>query len=696
MNTIVIEQRGAIAVLRLDNPPVNALSAPLREALSEALNRAAADERVHAIVLVGSERAFSAGGDIREFGRADATRFPMVHDLTAQLDTIRKPLLAAMSGYALGGGLELALGCHYRVADANARMGTPEVKLGVVPSAGGTQRLPRIVRVADALDLLLSGSEIDAGKAREIGLVDEIAVGDVLDAAVAFAERIIAEGRGIRRARDQTPQGHDVKGFFATRRADILKTSRGAETPGVILDCVEAAVTLPFEEGQRLAERGWRARIDSVEARALRHLFLAEREAAKIPGLAPDLALRPIRQAAVIGAGTMGGGIAMNFANAGIPVTVIDAKPEALERGLALIRRNYATTVSKGGLAQAEMDRRMALIKGSLSIADAGPADVLIEAVFERMPLKLDIFRELDRVARPGAILASNTSTLNIDRMADVTRRPQDVIGMHFFAPANVMKLLEVIRGARTADDVLATVMALGKTIGKVAIVSGVCEGFIGNRMLAANRLQIQFMIDEGATPWQVDAALRRFGMAQGPFQVQDQSGLDISWDLRKAKAAAGVPHVAWPAADRLCEAGRFGQKAGKGWYRYEPGSRVPIPDPEVELILDECRRASGLPRREISDEEIVERAQLALANEGARILEEGIALRASDLDVAYANGYGFPRHRGGPMFHADTLGLAYVLERIEHYARGYRGERWKPAPLLARLAAEGRRFAEA
>ncbi len=688
--------RDGIAVISMNNPPVNGLGNALRAGLMETLKRAEADPAVKAVVIIGSPRAFSGGADIREFGKPREK--PDLPDVNDQQDSMDKPLVAAIGGFALGGGLELALGCHYRVAAPRSQLGLPEVKLGILPGSGGTQRLPRVIPMAEAVRMMTTGSPIPAEKAKELGLVDEIAQGDLLEFALSFTKKIISEGKGPKRIRDQKAKLEgDPKAFFAKVREQVAKESRGYPAPLAIVDCAEAAATRPFDEGRKVERDGFARLVQTDESKALRHMFFAERQTAKISDVPEDTATREVKTAAIIGAGTMGGGIAMNFANVGIPVTLVDMSEEALERGINNIRKNYAATVSKGRLKQEEMDQRMSLIKGSTNLSDSREADIVIEAVFERLDVKQDIFRKLDALAKPGAILATNTSTLDVDKIAAATARPQSVVGTHFFSPANVMRLLEVVRGKETAKDVLATTMKLGKTLKKVAVVSGVCDGFIGNRMLEKYGQQSLFLLDEGASPQQVDAALTRWGMAMGPFAMYDMAGNDIGWEIRKRRYRERPDFVYSKIADRICEQGRFGQKTGKGFYKYDrqggANARRPIPDPEVDKIIHEYRTQVQVKARQISDEEIVERCIYALVNEGAQILEEGIAQRASDIDMVYLTGYGFPPFRGGPMFYADTVGLNNVLAAIQRFQKGYQGAQWKPAPLLVKLAREGKRF---
>ena len=682
--------RDGVAVITLDNPPVNGLSNPLRAAIMQHLKAADADPAVKAVVITGSAKAFCGGADIREF---NAPRLkPDLPEINDQQDAMTKPLVAAIGGFALGGGLELALACHYRVAAPKAQLGLPEVKLGILPGSGGTQRLPRVVPMAEAVRMMTTGNPIPSEKAKELGLVDEIAQGELLESAIRFARSKV--GTPLPRIRDRTARlDGDPKAFFAEVRTQVAKESKGYPAPLLIVECAEAAVTRPFDEGRRLERANFDKLVSGPESKALRHMFFAERQTSKIPDVPEDTPVREVASAAVVGAGTMGGGIAMSFANAGIPVTLVDMTQDALNRGINLIRKNYSATVEKGRLAQSDMDKRMGLIRGSANLGDVANADIVIEAVFERMDVKQDLFRKLDAIVKQGAILATNTSTLDVDQIAAATARAADVVGTHFFSPANVMRLLEVVRGKRTAKDVLATTMKLGKRLKKVAVVSGVCDGFIGNRMLEKYTQQAYFLLDEGASPEQVDGALQRWGMAMGPFTMYDMAGNDIGWEIRKRRYKERPDFVYSRLPDRVCELGRFGQKTGKGFYKYEPGSRRPLPDPEVQDIIEKYRSEIGVKARQISDEEIVERCMYALANEGARILEEGIALRASDIDMVYLTGYGFPPYRGGPMFYADSVGLQKVLQAIEKFQKGYQGAQWQPAPLLVRLANAGKRF---
>ena len=686
--------RDGIAVIVMNNPPVNGLGSVLRPGIVDGMKKAEADPAVKALVIIGSAKAFSGGADIREFNTPKSSMSPTLPEINDTQDNFKKPMVAAIGGFALGGGLELALGCHYRVAAPKTLLGLPEVKLGILPGSGGTQRLPRVVGATEAVKMMTTGNPVPAEKGLQVGLVDEVVQGDLLEGAIAFAKKLVAEGKGPRRIRDLTVKvDGDPKAFFEAARAEVGKASRGYPAPLEIVACVEAAVNLPFDDGRKEERRRFAGLVEGNESKALRHMFFAERQTSKIPDVPEGTPTRKIEKAAVIGAGTMGGGITMSLVNVGIPVTIIEMKQDALDRGLATIKKNYASTVSKGRLKQEEMDKRMALITPALSIEAGKDADIILEAVFERMDVKQEIFRKLDAVMKPGAILASNTSTLDVDAIAAVTKRPQDVIGTHFFSPANVMRLLEVVRGKATGKDVLATTMALGKKIKKVPVVSGVCDGFIGNRMIEKYGQQSLFLLDEGCSPQQVDAAVQKWGMAMGPLTMGDMAGLDIGWEIRKRRYIERPNFLYSKVGDKVAELGRFGQKTGKGWYLYEAGNRKPIPDPLVDTIVADYRKANNIPTRSISDEEIVERLIYSLVNEAAYILEEGIALRASDIDMVYLTGYGFPPYRGGPMFYADTVGLPKVLAAIEGFQKGYMGEVWKPAPLLVQLAKDGKKF---
>jgi 3-hydroxyacyl-CoA dehydrogenase len=684
---------GDVALITLDNPPVNGLGHTLRSAVAAGIRAAQSDSAVKAIVITGAGNAFSAGADIREFNTPKATAEPSLRTVIETAEASAKPVVAAINGTCFGGGLELALGCHYRVAKADAQLALPEVKLGLIPGAGGTQRLPRAVGLDIAVNMITTGYPVAAAKLKDTKLIDEIIEGDFLQGSTAFARN--AAIHALPRIRDIRIDAPNAKAFLESSRKLVTASARGLAAPMKCIDAIEASVTQPFDQGIDTERAIFMQLIESSESKALRHAFFGERAASKIPDVPAETPLRDVKSVAVIGAGTMGGGIAMNFLNAGIPVTLLEMKQEALDKGLATIRRNYEASVKRGKVAPDKVEKNMALLEATLSYADIASADLVIEAVFEEMGVKEGVFRKLDEVMKPGAILATNTSTLDVDKIAGFTKRPQDVVGLHFFSPANVMKLLEVVRGAKTSKDVLATVMQVARKIRKTAVVSGVCDGFIGNRMLERYQRQCFYLLEEGATPQQVDRALEKFGMAMGLFRVGDLAGNDISWAVRKRRYLEN-PEVPYSKiADRLCELGRFGQKTGAGWYRYEPGKRDPIPDPAVEDIITAYRKEMGIVPRAISDEEIVERCVYALANEGARIVDEGIAARPSDVDMVYLTGYGFPLARGGPMFYADTVGLPKVVQSMKRFAANRHGDPafWEPAPLLSKLAAEGKTF---
>jgi 3-hydroxyacyl-CoA dehydrogenase len=695
---VMVTRDGDVGVLTVNNPPVNALSPGVPEGIVAGVEAFQKDPTIKAIVLIGGGRTFIAGADIKEFGKITSGQKRSdigLQTLLLALEDCPKPVIAAIHGTAFGGGLETAMACHYRVAVAAAQVGQPEVKLGLIPGAGGTQRLPRLAGVAKAAEMCAGGEPVKAADALQAGILDRVVDGDLLQGAVAFAREVAA--RPPRRTRDQTDKLGDRAAALQALQAvgdAVRKRARGLMAPGKALDAIEAAVTLPFADGCRREAELFRECLFSDQSKGLIHVFFAERAVAKVPGLPRDVTALPIRRAAVVGAGTMGGGITMAYANAGIPVLLKEIDQPALDRGLATIRKNYAGSVQKGRLSQQQMDQRLALIKPTLTFDGFGDVDIVVEAVFEGMELKKQVFAELDRVTRPDAVLASNTSTLDIDAIASATSRPQQVIGHHFFSPANVMRLLEIVRGQRSSPAVIATSMGLAKTLGKIGVLVGNCRGFVGNRMFHPYQREAQFLLEEGATVEQVDAALTDFGMAMGPLAVGDLAGLDVGWRIRKEyrhlePAGQRVPLV----ADRLCEMGRYGQKTGAGWYRYPEGSRAPVADPEVQRLIEEAARGAGLARRTITPEEIVERTVYALVNEGARILEEGIALRASDIDVVYVHGYGFPAYRGGPMGYADTVGLKQVYHRVRQFEEQH-GELWAPAPLLRRLAEDGKTFA--
>ncbi|CAD5106765.1 3-hydroxyacyl-CoA dehydrogenase NAD-binding domain-containing protein [Zestomonas carbonaria] len=692
--SVLFERRGNLALVTVNNPPVNALGQSVREGLLEAFRAAEADAQVEAVVLLCTGSTFMAGADIKEFGKPPQA--PSLPEVVNAIEACAKPSVAVIHGSALGGGLEVALACHYRIARNDARVGLPEVKLGLLPGAGGTQRLPRLAGVAKALEMIVGGAPISATEAQRHGILDELFDGDLLAAGSAFAQRLLAEGRGVRRSGEQpVADAGEAAALLDAKRAEIHQRMPGLFSPLRCVAALEAAVQLPLAEGLERERELFRECLASPQRAALVHAFFAERQAGKVVGLAADTPTRAIASAAVIGGGTMGVGIALCFANAGIPVKLLEIDQTALERALQRARDTYAASVKRGSLSEADMARRLALLDGVTDYAALAEADVVVEAVFENLEVKRQVFERLDAVCKPGAILASNTSSLDLDAIAAFTARPQDVVGLHFFSPANVMRLLEVVRGAQTSDTVLATAMALGKRLKKVAVVVGVCDGFVGNRMVFQYGRESEFLLEEGATPEQVDGALRAFGMAMGPCAMRDLSGLDIGLAIRNRQRQSLPPQFPLPRVlDKLCEAGLLGQKSGAGFYRYPEGSRTPQPNPALAPLLEAASRERGIARRSLDDRYIVERCLFALVNEGAKILEEGIAQRASDIDLIYLNGYGFPAHRGGPMFHADQLGLDKVLARIREFHAEH-GAWWQPAPLLERLAAEGRQFSD-
>jgi 3-hydroxyacyl-CoA dehydrogenase len=694
-NKAGLEVKGGIAILKFDNPPVNSLGLELRQAIVDGIERANADPAVEAIILIGSGAGFSGGADIREFGTPKAGTQPHLLTVIHTVEYSDKPVIAAIGGVCMGGGLELALGCHYRVASAGAKIALPEVKLGLLPGAGGTQRLPRLLGAEAAVNMIASGATVASEKLRATPLFDAFTDGDLLEAATAFARRVIGEKLGVKRVRDIKAVMPNHEAFFQFARNTAKAAAGRYPAPVACVEAVAAAFDRPFDAGMKRERELFSALMLSPESAALRHLFQAERAASHILDVPADTPTRPIRKVGVIGAGTMGGGISMTLINAGIPVVLLEMTQEALDKGLSTMRRNYGGALKKGTLTEAALDQRMALVTPTLDYALLKDVDLVIEAVFESMEVKKTVFEKLDQVVQQGAILASNTSALNLDQIAQFTKRPSDVIGLHFFSPANVMRLLEIVRGAKTAKDVLATAMQLAKKIGKVAVVSGVCDGFIGNRMVARYGAAASDLIMAGALPNQVDKALEDFGMAMGPFRMSDLAGLDIGWAARKRRAAESPGRDLSNPADDLCEAGRFGQKTGAGWYRYEAGSRNAIPDPAVTAIIEKYRKQKGITARKVSNEEIVERCIYALINEGARIVEDGIAQRSSDIDIVYLNGYGFPAWRGGPMFYADQVGLSEVARALKHIAAQPNADKavWTPAPLLVRLGSEGKTF---
>ncbi len=696
---ISLTKDGEVAVITVNNPPVNALSPGVPEGIASAIEAVSKDEDVKAVVLIGSGSTFIAGADIKEFGKVTGgeKKGGSLLPLLLAIEDCPKPTIAAIHGTAFGGGLEVAMAFHYRVAAASAQVGQPEVKLGIIPGAAGTQRLPRLAGVEKAVEMCAFGEPVKAKAAFECGIVDRIVEGDLLAGAVAFAREIIASGVTPQKSRERNDKLGDEQTnapIFAAARDQARKTRRGQTAPVAAIDAVEAATKLSFNEGCKRESELFQQCLFGDQSKALIHVFFGEREVAKIPDVPKGTPTIGINKAAVVGAGTMGGGITMNYANAGIPVLLKETSQEFLDRGLATIRKNYSNSVKKGRFSQEVMDHRMALITPTLTYDGFEEADIVTEAVFEGMDLKKQVFGELDKVCKPGAIIASNTSTLNIDEIASVTSRPEFVIGHHYFSPANVMRLLEIVRGKATSKEVIATSMALSKKLKKVGVLVGNCRGFVGNRMLAPYGREAQFLVEEGAAPQDVDGALYKFGLAMGPIAMGDLAGLDVGWRIRKEYKHLEDPTVRHPlVADRLCEMGRFGQKTGAGWYRYDE-NRKPIPDPEVDKLIEQASAEAGIERRQIGEQEIVERTMYALVNEGAKILEEGYALRAVDIDIIYINGYGFPAWRGGPMWFADTVGVKNVYDRISEF-HAQHGKVWEPAPLLKTLAEQDRTFAD-
>jgi 3-hydroxyacyl-CoA dehydrogenase len=690
------EVEDGIGVITVDNPPVNALGPGVREGIVEALDKGNADPGVKAMVLMGAGRSFIAGADIRQFGKPRPT-LPRLSQTV--LEDSAKPVVAAIHGFALGGGLEHALSSHYRIAVPDAKVGLPEVLIGILPGGGGTQRLPRLIGPKAAMEMIVSGRHVPAEEARKLGIIDEIVKGKDLRAAAIRYAKGIADKRPLPRVRDRTDRLAEAKadpGMFDAMRKSIARKARNQKAPYNCIACVEAAVSQPFEEGLQTERRLFSELENSDEAKALRYAFFAEREVAKIPNAPKDLKPPKVKTAAVIGAGTMGGGIAMCFADSGIPVKVLEATREALDKGLQRVRDNYAVSVKRGSLAQAEMDRRLPLIQPVERYEDIADCDVVIEAVFERVDVKKEVFAKLDAVMKPGALLLTNSSAIDTDIMAGVTRRPQDVAGAHFFAPANVMKLYEVVKGTKTSIETIAGAMQVGRDIGKVSAVAGTCDGFVANRSRAPFVTEMMLMLEEGVLPEQVDKVMVDFGYPMGPFAVSDLSGLDISYDTRKRRAAADPNYRKLHVPDRLVEMGRKGQKTGAGWYRYEKGDRTPHPDEVVKSVIADVAREFGIPQRTFTEEEILRRLLLASVNEACKILEEGKAYRASDIDVMWLHGFGFPRYRGGLMFWADmNVGSKEVLRQIEDWHQRY-GARWKPSDLLREIAAAGGSFREA
>ncbi len=696
MSEVVSYNReGAVGVITVSYPPVNALSHAVRSGLLAALEQGQSDDNAKALLLVCDGRTFVAGADIREFGKP--MQEPGLAEVVAAFENSPKPVVAGIHGTALGGGLELALGCHYRVAVEGAKVGLPEVKLGLLPGAGGTQRLPRLTGAQKALEMITTGDFVDAGEALQLGVVDAVDAGnDAKVIGMKFAEKVISESLPPRRVRDVTERIEADKGsdVFSQFRAGLEKKARGLFSPFKCVDAVEAAFNLPFDEGMKRERELFMECMQSPQRAGLVHTFFAEREVSKVPGLPKDTPVREVNSVGIIGAGTMGGGIAMNFANVGIPVYLLEVKQEALDKGIAIIRRNYENTAKKGRITSAQVAERMALIKPTLAYEDFGDVDLVIEAVFENMDVKKQIFGQLDKVCKQGAILASNTSTLDIDEIASATRRPEDVVGMHFFSPANVMKLLENVRGSKTSDEVKASVMAIAKRIRKVGVLVGNCYGFVGNRMLHQRGAEAVALVNEGASPQQVDKVLTDLGFPMGQFAMSDLAGIDVGYRIREERRKAGED-VAPSWMDKLAEQGRLGQKTQAGVYKYEEGSRKPVVDPEVDELIAEFRREQGIQPRDISDQEILERCMYVMVNEGAKILEEGVAARALDIDITWIYGYGFPAYRGGVMFWADQVGVKTIYDTVKNFEKTLGGAQWKPSALLEKLAGEGKKFGD-
>jgi 3-hydroxyacyl-CoA dehydrogenase len=691
------EVRGSIGLIQINNPPVNALSVNkgVLQGLLDAIKSGDHDPQVNAFLLIGGGKNFSGGADISEFGKPKAPGMATLSDLLDYMDTVTKPIVAALSGPTMGGGFELSLTCHYRLASQETIVGLPEVKLGILPGAGGTQRLPRIIGAEQALELITTGAFISAEKAKSLGIVNEIIDGELLEGSIKWIKRALRSELPVVRVSERSVKtNEDPEAFITKARAVAEKKWRGYPAPLRIVECIDAAINKPFKEGMKIERENIEALIPTDESKSLRHLFFAERQANKVDGISKEVPIARIQSVSVIGAGTMGTGIAMNFLNVGIPVTIIDTNNETLQKGIDTIKKNYLSTVEKGRLSAEDRDRRVALLQGSTALSSVSESDLVVEAVFEEMAVKKAIFLELDSVAKPSAILATNTSTLDVNEIASVTQRPEKVIGLHFFSPANVMQLLEVVRADKTSQEVVATSMSLAKKIKKIPVCVGVCDGFVGNRMIHTYLREAEYLIEEGALPQQVDHAIESFGFAMGPFRMCDLAGLDIGWAIRKRRKSEGLVskrYVSIP--DHLCERGWFGQKTGGGYYTYESGSRVPIVNPEVNAIVENASSEKGITRRSIEANEIVDRLMYALINEGASILAEGVAQRASDIDVIYAAGYGFPRYRGGPMFYAQTIGLANVVEGIKHYSNQAHGEHWQLSPFLSDLAQKNKTF---
>jgi len=688
------ELHGPVAVIALNNPPVNALGIAVREGVAAAVEKAETDDAVKCIVLTGRNRCFCGGADITEFGKP--RKEPSLSVIINRIEACAKSVVVAIHGTAVGGGCEISLGCHYRVGDKSARFGLPEINLGLLPGAGGTQRLPRLIGIAPALDIILGGEYVDADKALALGFLDAVVPGDLVDGAIAFANDLIAAGKGPRRISEMSIAAEGATETLSAYRAKIAKRSRGLIAPQRCIDAVEAAMTLSVADGMKLERKNFDELVQSDQSKAQRHLFFAERQAHKLPGVPKDTALRPIRKAAVIGCGTMGRGIAMSFASAGFPVIVLEQNQDALDGGLAAAKKTYDGSVKRGRISADEAAACMGRFTGTIDYADLADADIVIEAVFEDMEIKKQVFGKLDAVCKPGAILATNTSSLDVNEIAAATDRPADVVGTHFFSPANIMKLMENVRGKATAPDVQATVMKLSKDIGKVGVMVGVCDGFVGNRMLYAYRSQAEFLLEEGALPEQVDRVIYDFGFPMGPFAMSDLAGLDVGYMVRKHRRETQPSNARYAStiADRIYELGRHGQKTGAGWYKYTEGSRTPEPDPEIEKLICTVSEEFGIQRRAVTDQEIFERCIYTHINEGAKILGEGIATRSSDIDLVWVHGYGYPIGRGGPMFFADLTGVDKIYDTMKKL-HDQHGDLLRPAPLLEELAKSGKSFAD-
>lgn len=688
------EIHGAVALVALNNPPVNAMGIAVRTGVMEAVEKAEADGDIKCIVLTGRNRCFCGGADITEFGKP--RQEPSLSVIINRIEASTKPVVVAIHNTAVGGGCEISLGCHYRVGDASARFGLPEIKLGLLPGAGGTQRLPRLIGIAPALDIILGGEYVDAERALELGFLDAIIEGDLIEGAIGFANKLIADGKGPRRVSEMSVATDGAQETLDAYRQKTAKRSRGLIAPARCIDAVEASMNISVPEGMKLERKNFEELVQSDQSKAQRHLFFAERQAHKLPGIDKDTALRPIRKVAVIGCGTMGRGIAMSFAGSGFPVLILEQSRDALDAGFAAAGKDYQSSVKRGRITPEEMTASMARLQGTTDDADLADADIVIEAVFEDMDLKREIFAKLDAVCKPGAILATNTSSLDVDEIAAATSRPADVVGTHFFSPANIMKLMENVRGKATSPEVQATVMKLSKNIGKVGVMVGVCDGFVGNRMLYAYRAQAEYLIEEGALPEQIDRLIYDFGFPMGPCAMGDLAGLDVGYLIRqhRNKTTTSQARYASTVADRIYEMGRFGQKNGKGWYMYQEGSRKPETDPEITSLIEAVSAEKGITRRDISDQEIIERCIYTHINEGAKILEEGIAKRPSDIDLVWVHGYGYPVGRGGPMFHADLIGVDKIYAAIKKLHEAH-PDMPAPAPLLEELATTGKSFAD-